>query len=76
MLADPHFQARQSIIDLPHPRFGSLKMQNAFPHLSRSPSSVRRAAPQVVGEHNAEVYGELLGLDAATLADLAGRQVI
>lgn len=76
MLADPHFQARGSIIDLPHPKFGSLKMQNAFPRLSASPSAVRTPAPQSVGQHNAEVYGDLLGLSAQDLAALAQRKVI
>jgi formyl-CoA transferase len=70
MLADPHFQAREAIIEVETERFGKLKMQSAFPKLSATPSGVRRPAPSVVGQHNAEVYGELLGLSEAELAEL------
>ena len=70
MLADPHFQARQSIIEVETERFGPLKMQGTFPRLSATPSNVRRPAPSKVGQHNAEIYGELLGLDQSALAAL------
>lgn len=70
MLADPHFQAREAIIEVETERFGKLKMQNAFPKLSATPSSVRRPAPSIVGQHNAEVYGELLGLTEDDLVAL------
>jgi formyl-CoA transferase len=70
MLADPHFQAREAIIEVETEKFGKLKMQNAFPKLSKTPSGVRRAAPSAPGQHNAEIYGELLGLDEAKLAQL------
>ncbi|MBP8231491.1 MAG: CoA transferase [Rhizorhabdus sp.] len=70
MLADPHFQAREAIIEVETEKFGKLKMQNAFPKLSKTPSGVRRAAPSAPGQHNAEIYGELLGLDEAKLAEL------
>jgi crotonobetainyl-CoA:carnitine CoA-transferase CaiB-like acyl-CoA transferase len=70
MLADPHFKARDSIIEVETERYGKLKMQNAFPKFSDTPSSVRSPAPSVVGQHNAEVYGELLGMDAAEIAAL------
>ena len=70
MIADPHFQARRSIIEVATERFGPLKMQGTFPRLSATPSSVRRPAPSKVGQHNAEIYGELLGLDRAALAAL------
>ena len=70
MIADPHFQARRSIIEVETERFGPLKMQGTFPRLSATPSSVRRPAPSKVGQHNAEIYGELLGLDRAALAAL------
>ena len=70
MLVDPHFRARQSIIEVETERFGPLKMQGTFPKLSVTPSNVRRPAPSKVGQHNAEVYGELLGLDEAALGAL------
>ena len=76
MLADPHFAAREAIIEVDTQRFGPLKMQGTFPKLSATPSSVRRPAPASVGQHNAEVYGELLGLDAAALAELAAAGTI
>jgi crotonobetainyl-CoA:carnitine CoA-transferase CaiB-like acyl-CoA transferase len=76
MLADPHFAAREAIIEVETERFGKLKMQSAFPKLSATPSCVRRPAPSVVGQHNAEVYGELLGLGAEELADLSAAGAI
>jgi crotonobetainyl-CoA:carnitine CoA-transferase CaiB-like acyl-CoA transferase len=75
MLADPHFKARESLIEVDHPRWGRLPMQNAFPKLSRTPGSVRRTAPQTVGQDNAEVFAEL-GVDATELAALAEAGVI
>jgi crotonobetainyl-CoA:carnitine CoA-transferase CaiB-like acyl-CoA transferase len=70
MLADPHFAAREAIVEVETERFGPLKMQGVFPKMSATPGTVRRAAPSQVGQHNAEVYGELLGIDAAALAEL------
>jgi crotonobetainyl-CoA:carnitine CoA-transferase CaiB-like acyl-CoA transferase len=76
MLADPQFQAREAIVSVPNPDHGSVRMQNCFPKMSDTPSAIRRIAPRTPGEHNAEVYGERLGLDAVTLADLAAKGVI
>ena len=76
MIADPHFQAREAIIEVETERFGKLKMQGAFPRLSATPSGVRRPAPVRVGQHNAEIYGELLGLGADELARLESAGVI
>ena len=69
MLADPHFAAREAIVTIDHPRFGEVKMQNSFPKMSGTPGSIRRIAPQSVGEHNDEVYGAL-GLSGDELAAL------
>ena len=71
MLADPHFAAREAIVEVATERFGKLKMQGIVPKLSATPGTIRRPAPAAVGQHNAEVYGELLGLDQAELAKLA-----
>jgi formyl-CoA transferase len=76
MLADPHFAAREAIIDVEHPRWGTLKMQNVFPKLSATPGVVRSIAPQTVGQDNDEIYSSVLGLSPADLADLKTRGLI
>jgi crotonobetainyl-CoA:carnitine CoA-transferase CaiB-like acyl-CoA transferase len=70
MLADPHFQAREAIIEVETERHGRLKMQGAFPKLSVTPSGVRSPAPSIVGQHNEEVYGGLLGMNADEITQL------
>jgi crotonobetainyl-CoA:carnitine CoA-transferase CaiB-like acyl-CoA transferase len=74
MLADPHFQARQSIVEVETERFGKLKMQSTFPILSASPSSIRSPAPSLVGQHNDDIYGGVLGMSEAEIeaARIAG----
>lgn len=55
MLSDPHFAAREAIIEVDDPEFGQILMQNAFPKLSRTPSGVRRSAPMEIGQDAKEV---------------------
>lgn len=76
MLNDPHYRARNAIIDVAHPRWKNLKMQSVFPRLSKTPGSVRTIAPQSPGEDNEQVYGKLLGLDRTQLEELRAREVI
>ncbi|MEL7538734.1 MAG: CaiB/BaiF CoA-transferase family protein [Pseudomonadota bacterium] len=75
MLEDPHFAARDAIIKLAHPEFGELAMQNVFPKLSLTPGSVRHAGPDL-GEHNEQVFGDILGLSGEAQADLRAREII
>ena len=76
MLADPHFAAREALIDVETERWGTLKMQNAFPKLSDTPSRVRTPAPNRVGEHNDEVYRDLLGMDDFEIDALRATNVV
>jgi formyl-CoA transferase len=76
MLEDPHFAAREAIVDVPHPRWEGLKMQNVFPKLSETPGAIRSIAPQTVGQDNEAVLGGLLGLSDAELTALAKDGVI
>ncbi len=75
MLADPHFKARNAIVDVPHPVFGMLKMQNVAPRLSDTPGAVRHAGPEL-GEHTDEVLQGILGIAAEKLDDWRARGII
>jgi crotonobetainyl-CoA:carnitine CoA-transferase CaiB-like acyl-CoA transferase len=76
MLADPHFAAREAIISVDTQNHGPVKMQGIFPKLSGTPGTVRRPAPAFPGQHNGEILGEWLGLDAREIERLAGAQVV
>ena len=76
MLADPHFAARESIVDTPTPEWPELKMQNVFPKMSKTQGKIRWTGAATLGEHNEEVYKEILGLDAEKLKDLRDKSII
>jgi formyl-CoA transferase len=75
IIADPHVQAREAVVDVDHPRWRSLKMQSVFPRLSKSPGAIRSIAPQAVGQDNLAVLGEI-GLTAADLDRLEAEGVV
>jgi len=75
MLEDPHFLAREAIVETDHPHFGKLKMQNVAPKLSKTPGGIRSPAPEM-GQHNDEVYRGMLGVDADRFAALLASKVI
>ncbi len=76
MLADPHFAAREAIVDTPTPEWPQLKMQNVFPKMSRTQGEIRWTGPATLGEHNEEIYKELLGLDDDDLKELQRKSII
>ncbi|MBI3965037.1 MAG: CoA transferase [Chloroflexi bacterium] len=61
VLADPHFQARESITSVPDPDLGKIKMQNVIARLMGTPGKIRWTGP-AKGAYNREVYLEQLGL--------------
>jgi formyl-CoA transferase len=75
MLEDPHFQARDAIVTVDHPQFGKLRMQNIAPKLSETPGTVRAPSPGL-GQHNDEVYLQLLGMPRERYEQLRARKVI
>jgi len=75
MLADPQYAAREAIVEVDHPVFGKIRMQNVFPKLSETPGAVNWPGPEL-GEHTAAVLGEKLGLGADRLATLAAAGVV
>ncbi len=75
IMQDPQFQALGSILTVDDPDLGPLKMQNVMFRMSESPGNIRWAG-RGVGADNAEVLGELLGLDSARLEQLSAKGII
>lgn len=75
MIKDPHFKAREALVEVEHPDFGPVKMQNVAPRLSDTPGAVRHVGPEL-GEHNDDVFKGILKLGADTLDDYKKRGII
>lgn len=69
LLSDPHFKARDKIIELDYPEIGPFPLPKPHITLSKTPGSIERPAPQI-GEHNKEIYCGLLGLSEQELEEL------
>jgi len=75
MLEDIHFKAREAIITMPHPAFDELKMHNVFPKLSDMPGKVKWCGPEL-GQHNDEIYCDLLEMEKQLIAELTDKNII
>jgi crotonobetainyl-CoA:carnitine CoA-transferase CaiB-like acyl-CoA transferase len=75
ILDDPHFRARGSIARAKDEDFGSVAVPGVVPRLSATPGEVRTSGP-APGAHNAEVYGDWLGLSDAERERLRAAGVI
>lgn len=76
MLEDPQFEARDAVVKVDHPEYENLHMQNVFPKLSETPGEIRWAGPHTLGEHNGEVYAELLGKSAEEIESMRSAGII
>jgi len=72
---DPHYKARENIVEVEHPRLGKIKIPGVVPKFSRTPGAIRHRAPDL-GEHNEEILGGMLGLSQEELAELKEKGVI
>lgn len=72
---DPHYIARQNIIEMPDTTFGTIKMPNVTPILSETPGSVNWIG-QKLGESNEEIFLGLLELDRSTYDDLIEKKIV
>jgi formyl-CoA transferase len=68
IVADPQYAAIGAIATVEDPTLGPVRMANTPFRLSRTPPAIRWTGP-ALGEHNAEVYGEI-GIDAVRLEKL------
>lgn len=65
----PHLAARDYFVDIEHPELGKVRNLGAPFKLPASPGGPTSAAP-LLGQHNAEVYGDILSLGTADIAKL------
>lgn len=74
IVADPHYQARDMILDAQLPGGTHVKMPGIVPKLSETPGSVNWQGP-ALGQHTDSVLGDL-GMTAADIAQLKTNGVV
>ncbi len=82
---DPHFRARQIVVELPDDSLGTVPVHNISPRLRDTPGRFRRAAPQL-GEHTRQILQEagyskeevevFVGAQAVSAAPLGSREEV
>ena len=73
---DDYFtREREMLVEMEQPGIGKLTVTNNPIRLSETKSAIRRPAP-LLGQHNAEVYGQWLNYGEAKLEELKSKGVI
>lgn len=75
LIADEQLRHREVFVGVADGELGSMTVQAPVPRFSEAAGRVDHLGPRL-GEHNAEVYGELLGLTTDDLSDLRSRGVL
>jgi formyl-CoA transferase len=76
MFEDEHFWQREMLVRCEDPEFGEYVAPGVVPRFSETPGGVRWSAPWAVGSHNAEVWGDLVGLSEAEREALSAEGVL
>lgn len=64
---DPHFRAREMLVEVPHPSIGHTTQTGIVPKLSATPGSIRSTGPDT-GADGERILRERLGWDDAAIA--------
>ncbi|MFC8043438.1 CaiB/BaiF CoA transferase family protein [Nocardia sp. NPDC057353] len=75
LLADDQMKHREVFVGVDDPELGTVTVQAPVARFSATSGAVEHLGPRL-GEHNAEVFGELLGLGENELAELRARGVL
>ena len=75
LLESEQLEARGFWHEVAVPEAGPIRLPGALASMSGTPWTQRTRGP-LLGEHNSEVYGELLGLPAARIAELSATATI
>ncbi|PKB66009.1 MAG: formyl-CoA transferase [SAR202 cluster bacterium Io17-Chloro-G4] len=71
---NPQVQARNMVVEVPHPEVPNLRIPNSPMKLSDTPATIRRHPP-MLGEHNDEILADA-GFDASQITQLRDKGVI
>ncbi len=74
-LNHPHFRERGLYQEIEHPALGTEPVFNLMWKLSRTPPAIRGHAP-LLGQHNQQVFGGMLGLSPEEIKRLEEAQVL
>lgn len=72
---EPHYRARENIVEVPDADFGTVRMQSVVPRFCDTPGRVRHSGGGL-GQDNDDIYGLELGLDEAARERLRALKVI
>ncbi len=72
---DPHFKAREMLVQVPHDKLGQVTVPGVVPKMSGTPGSIRSSGG-AVGRDTQNVLMELAGLSAADIERLCAQGVI
>jgi len=75
LVADEQLSHREVFVKVGDDELGAMTVQAPVPRFSDATGRVQHLGPRI-GAHNAEVYGELLGLADADIDDLRARGVL
>ena len=75
VMADAHLNARGCFVHLPHPAGADTLFEASRCELSATPAEYIRPAPSF-GRDSPDILGDLLGLDAAHIAELGAQGVL
>jgi crotonobetainyl-CoA:carnitine CoA-transferase CaiB-like acyl-CoA transferase len=75
IVSDEQVAARGDIVTVDDPVLGPVRQQAPFPRMVGASPVVPSGAPRL-GEHNREIWCDLVGLSEAELADLASAGIV
>ncbi len=75
LVADEQLAHREVFVKVGDDELGAMTVQAPVPRFSAAPGRVEHLGPRI-GEHNADVYGQLLGFTDGDIDELHARGVV
>lgn len=72
---NPQFKSRENIVEIEHPRLGSIKMPGIVPKFSETPGAIRNVGPDL-SEHTDQILKDLIGLSDSEIVELKNKKIV